>query len=180
MLIRLLSVMHKMHKALVFKDERLIRRFLCICTLIVAASILLFPAVKGYADGSLKLNTDILTNNESGVGGSGEFSIRALLFSKELDEQNQKIQNTQEQVIKNKKEIIFNEKSTQQLDRKVLIKKLFQNYQPQIIEHSGNYEQKEKNNFYLIGILVGPFLTLLGIIFGNKRAKSRQRRTNHV
>ena len=84
MQIRSLSVMHKMHRALVFKHGRLSRRFLCICTLVVGVFAFSFPAVKGSADGKLKLNTDVLMNNGAGIGGSGEFPIRGQLFSGEL------------------------------------------------------------------------------------------------
>ena len=100
MQIRSLSVMHKMHRALVFKHGRLSRRFLCICTLMVGAFAFSFPAVKGSADGNLKLNTDVLVNNGTSIGGSGEFSIRGQLFSSELEEQSQKLKESQAQLAK--------------------------------------------------------------------------------
>jgi hypothetical protein len=57
----------------------------------VGAFAFSFPAVKGSADGNLKLNTDVLVNNGTSIGGSGEFSIRGQLFSSELEEQSQKL-----------------------------------------------------------------------------------------
>ena len=90
--------MHKMHRALVFKHGRLSRRFLCICTLVVGVFAFSFPAVKGSADGKLKLNTDVLMNNGAGIGGSGEFPIRGQLFSSELEEQNQRFKESQAQL----------------------------------------------------------------------------------
>ena len=176
MQIRSLSVMHKMHRALVFKHGRLSRRFLCICTLVVGVFAFSFPAVKGSADGKLKLNTDVLTNNGTGVGGSGEFPIRGQLFSSELEEQNQRFKESQAQLAKQKQTINFEEKSTHSLDIKPATKNLFQDYQPQVITGAENSNEKNGLNFYMLGGVGGIFLTLLGILIGNRYAKKKRRR----
>ena len=176
MQIRSLSVMHKMHRALVFKRGRLSRRLLCICMLMIGVFAFSFPAVKGSADGKLKLNTDVLMNNGAGIGGSGEFPIRGQLFSGELEEQNQKLKENQEQLAKQKQTIQFEEKSTQSLNMKPATKNLFQDYQPQVITGAEDSNQKNGMNFYSLGGIGSVFLMLLGILIGNRYAKKKRRR----
>lgn len=176
MQIRSLSVMHKMHRALGFKHGRLSRRFLCICTLMVGAFAFSFPAVKGSADGNLKLNTDVLVNNGTSIGGSGEFSIRGQLFSSELEEQSQKLKESQVQLAKQIQTIQFDDKSTQSLDMKPVTKNLFQNYQPQVISSAEKTDKKSEGNIYLIGTVGGVFLLSIGVLIGNRRAKSKRRK----
>ena len=176
MQIRALSVMYKMHRALVFKRGRLSRRLLCICMLMIGVFAFSFPAVKGNADGNLQLNTDVLMNNGAGVGGSGEFPIRGQLFSSELEEQNQKLKESQVQLAKQKQTIKFDKTSTPALSLKPVTKNLFQNYQPQVISSSEKSDKKSEVNIYLVGVVGGVFLLLIGILIGNRWAKNKRRK----
>lgn len=168
--------MHKMHRALVFKHGRLSRRFLCICTLMVGVFAFSFPAVEGNADGNLKLNTDVLMNNGSSVGGSGEFPIRGQLFSNELIEKSQKLQESQAQLAKQKQVINFEEKSTQNFNTKSMTEALFQEYKPQVITTLEDSDNKSEMNLYILGIVGGLALILFGVLIGNRRIKKKWRK----
>ena len=129
-----------------------------------------------FRSGNLKLNTDVLVNNGTSIGGSGEFSIRGQLFSSELEEQSQKLKESQAQLAKQIQTIQFDDKSTQSLDMKPVTKNLFQNYQPQVISSAEKTDKKSEGNIYLIGTVGGVFLLSIGVLIGNRRAKSKRRK----
>lgn len=135
-----------------------------------------FPAVKGNADGNLKLNTDVLMNNGSSVGGSGEFPIRGQLFSNELIEKSQKLQESQAQLAKQKQVINFEEKSTQNFNTKSMTEALFQEYKPQVITTLEDSDNKSEMNLYILGIVGGLALILFGVLIGNRRIKKKWRK----
>lgn len=168
--------MHRMHKALVFNNRRLSRRFLCICMLLIGAFAFSFPAVEGHADGSLKLNTDVLMNNGGDIGGTGDFPIRGQLFSSEIEEQNKKLHENQAEVGKHKKTIDFKEKSTESLNTKSMTNNLFHEYQPQVITTAESTGKKDVLSLYILIIVGGIVLTFLGILVGNRRVKRKRRR----
>lgn len=167
--------MRKMHKASGSKKMRLSRRFFCICILLLSLLANFFPAVKGQAEGELKLNTDILIDKGTDIGSNGDFPIKALLFSKEIEVQNKKLQQKNLEIIAAKQEIVFNKQSINHFNKGSITKKLFQNYSPQIIDNTDNHHSEKESNLYFIGTIGGFLLMLLGILFGNRWAKHRQR-----
>lgn len=171
--------MRKMRKALDSKKKRLSWRFFCICILVLSLFANFFPAVKVHAEGELKLNTDILIDNGTNIGGSGEFPIRALLFSKEIEKKNKKLQDTRMEIIAKKELIDFKKQSTNRFNKELVTKNLFQDYSPQIVGHVDSHNEKGIDLFF-IGIIGGISLMLLGILFGNRRAKLRQRSRKSV
>ena len=87
MLIRLLNVMHKMRKVLAFKSERLLRCFFSWKSVVLILGMIgLFGplTVRADSDGSLKIKSDMLTQNPIQLGGVGDFPIRGKLFSSEV------------------------------------------------------------------------------------------------
>lgn len=175
MQIQLLSVMHKMHRALGSKHWRLFGRFLYIFLLLVGFFAFAFLTVKVHADGHLKLNTDVFLNNGSGVGSNGEFAIRGQLFSKDLDMQIKQLQEQQSQTVQQKKKIDFEHKQLQNFDTKIMTSSLFQNYQPQQVTTDTTTDQKQGMNFYILSIIGGIMFLLLGIVIGNRRMKRKWR-----
>ena len=126
--------------------------------------------------GALKLNTDVLMNNGSSVGGGGEFPIRGQLFSNELIEKSQKLQESQAQLAKQKQVINFEEKSTQNFNTKSMTEALFQEYKPQVITTLEDSDNKSEMNLYILGIVGGLALILFGVLIGNRRIKKKWRK----
>ncbi|WP_172209901.1 type VII secretion protein EssA [Lactococcus hodotermopsidis] len=128
------------------------------------------------SDGNLKLNTDVITNNQIQAGGSGEFPIRGHLFTQELDEQSEKLESERNQLIDDVKNVDFSVKSSDSKNDDKVKKLLFQEYQPQVIIVKDQEDSKQSNWFMMMNIVIIVVLLSVGIVTGKWWTKRKLRK----
>ncbi|MBC1925545.1 hypothetical protein [Listeria innocua] len=144
--------------------------------LLLLTSLLFTITVSADSDGSLILNTDILTKNQVQTSGVGEFPIRGELFSSQLTTLTEKNEIKQKEVIKNAKSIDFSNKNVDVSGGNQVKRLLFENYQPQVITKK-NQEETEHVNLLLVIAVPSLFLLLgIGMFAGRWRAKSKRKK----
>ncbi|GAB2023721.1 type VII secretion protein EssA [Pseudolactococcus yaeyamensis] len=168
--------MHKMLKVSDFKNERLLRCFFALKSFAIALvmiGILSAITVSADSDGSLTINTDILTNNQVQAGGVGDFPIRGELFSSALTEFSKQNSFKQNERIEQAKTIDFSIKSRDVSDDKQVKQLLFENYRPQVITTKNQENTKQSDYLFLIATLTMLFLGVVGIFAGRWRIKQK-------
>ena len=187
MLIRLLNVMHKMRKVLAFKSECLLRCFFSWKSLVLILGMIgLFGSltVQADSDGSLKIKSDMLTQNPIQLGGVGDFPIRGKLFSSEVSVLLDKKGFKHNEWMNQAKAIDFSTTAKAVSDGKQVKQLLFASYQPRVITTNTQENNKQSNELLLLSffglLLLSVFGALLGRGYGiHKQKKQRRSRLKH-
>lgn len=187
MLIRLLNVMHKMRKVLAFKSERLLRCFFSWKSLVLILGMIgLFGSltVQADSDGSLKIKSDMLTQNPIQLGGVGDFPIRGKLFSSEVSRLLDQKGFKHNEWINQAKGIDFSTTVKAISDGKQVKQLLFDTYQPRVITTNTQENNKQSNELLLLCFFGLLLLSVFGALFGrgygiHKLKKQRRSRLKH-
>ncbi|MCL2676623.1 MAG: type VII secretion protein EssA [Streptococcaceae bacterium] len=131
-------------------------------------SFLLFPiTVLANGDGSLILNSNMITNQSAGTGTVSDFPIRSQLFSQELttraNEKNQAQANVEKQI----ESVDFKKDSMNTLyiaDYQNLQTKLFHHYNQINVDSSDTNTQAKNNEIIIILIVAVPLMILTGFV----------------
>lgn len=180
MRILLRSVMHKMRKVLDSKCERLLYRcfFYEKNWLVFLLSLFFCFGVTNnvYADGNgnLTLNPNIIINDDTQIGSSGDFLIRRQLFSDKLNQTSKNNRKAQENLIKQAEKIDFENRNINYQEKFVIPKNLFQNYQPQVIPSKENSTSSNSQPTILIYIFGGVILLIMGSFVGRNWARRQK------
>lgn len=185
--IRLLNAMHKMRKVLDFKNERLLRCFFTWKSFVLILGMIgLFGSLTVWADsdGSLKIKSDMLTQNLIQLGGVGDFPIRGKIFSSELSELLDQKNIKQREWINQAKAIDFSKKTKDVSGSKQIRQLLFDGYQPRVVANIAQENSKQSNNLLLLSIFCLLFLSVVGALLGRgygiqKLRKQRRSRLEH-
>lgn len=188
MQILLKSAMHKMLKVSDFRTEHPLwcsfilgddmkkqRLFI----LFIGLLVLFCNPFIGYADsdGSLQLNSDLITTQSGEGATTSEFAIRAKLFSKDLDNKTQdKIKNS-EKVTEHIANIDFNNKSQNKLYKtnyRSIKTELFKNYSQTNVSTDDSKKTSSINGMLILFILAIPLLVLTGVVARNLTRRKRK------
>jgi len=169
-----------MHKVLVFKGKGSNFRsrsyqkewLAFLCSLIFCVVFVSHAYANG--DGSLKLDPSVITNNGIQVGANGDFSIRGQLFSDDINKASKNIQQSQEKWMKQLKNIDFQKENLDGKPEIAISKKLFQNYQPQVILSKDKKAISSRKPVPLLYVLVGVVLLIFGAILGKIWVRRRK------
>ncbi|HBZ60774.1 MAG TPA: type VII secretion protein EssA [Lactococcus sp.] len=186
MQIRLQNVMPKMHKASDSNIERLLWRFfqrdiliMKFVTFVLLLAIFSPINVKADSNGSLKLNTDILTGNQSQAGSVGDFPVRGRLFTKELEEQSKNLGLDSKQVVENIKTVDFSVKTDGTKSDSEVKKYLFQNYKSQVIISDNKEDSQQVSWFVMLSIPVMIVILFVGIFSGRWWTRKQRRKVRN-
>ena len=140
-----------------------------------------FATPRCFADdnGSLQLNTDVITNSNGGVGTTSDFQIRNQLFTPTIDKIAK--EQAQDNVPKQRETLDFSKETTNALynvNTTKVVKQLFVNYNPQVIASSTNTSNSKTMFWYWVISLVAVPLIVLAIFLGRKNANRRLRKKN--
>lgn len=182
--IQLQNVMHKMLKVSDFKNEHLLRCFFVgktLLTCLICFGLFPFVTVLADSDGSLKLNTDVLTKNQVQLGGAGDFLIRGELFSTDLSERSQNKKNLEMSRINQVKTLDFSIRNKDSSGKHDVRQQLFEHYLPQVIKSRQSDHIKQSSVLFWLTVFSVPCLCLVGIGGGRwrvryKRKKAKARR----
>jgi hypothetical protein len=149
--------------------------------LILAVLFILLSAERGFAtsEGSLVLDTNVLNNQETSVGRTNDFPIRAQLFSTQMDEQIKLQLEKKEAVAKQIAQVDFEQESTNQLfveNYEVAKSRLFENYKSTSFGDEEQGSQSVNNQLWFLLVIALPLL-LLTNIFAKYLARKRRSST---
>lgn len=169
-----------MRKVLGSKCERLLcRRFFyekswCVIVLILSFCFVIVSNVSADGKGSLTLNPNVIMNDDTQVGSSGDFLIRSQLFSDKLNQVSKDNREAQENLIKQAEKIDFEKTNIKSQEKIVVPKNLFQNYQPQVIPSKENRVTNNTQPTILFYIFVGIILLVIGSFVGRNCARRQK------
>lgn len=172
--------MHKMRKALDSKCERLLyRRFFYEKNWLIFFLSLFFcfgisNNVHADGNGSLVLNPNVIMNDDTQIGSSGDFLIRGQLFSDRLNQLSKNNREAQENLIKQVEKIDFENTNTNYQEKIVVPKNLFQNYQPQVVSSKKDNTTNNDHSPVLFYIFVGVTLLIIGSFVGRIWARRQK------
>ncbi|MGX6991586.1 type VII secretion protein EssA [Pseudolactococcus reticulitermitis] len=172
--------MQKMQKVLVSKIQRLLGRFFALkCSgIFILVIVSLFSLyVQADSNGSLKINTDILTNNHILSGGVGEFPIRGELFSTDLTKVSEQNREEEKSIIHQAERIDFSNQTKDISEDKQSKKLLFKDYQPQVITKNSQEDVQQTNMVFWFAVPLLFFLLLLGIFAGRWRVQYKRKKS---
>ena len=119
------------------------------------------------SDGSLQLNSNLITNQSGENSGASDFEIRAQLFSKDLEQKTEDKAKQEAEITKVIDTIDFNQDSQNELYKmsyRSVKMKLFKDYrQADIISNDLNSQSSTKGVIIIL-ILTMPLLVLTGFI----------------
>lgn len=135
-------------------------------------------AVSADSDGSLQLNSDMITT-QSGAGSStSDFAIRSQLFSKDLDKKAQEKVKSGEEATKHIDEIDFNKESQNKLYKanyQSLKTELFKNYIQTNVASNDSKETSKNNGMLILLIMALPLMILTGVVARNLTRRKRRK-----
>lgn len=130
------------------------------------------------SDGSLQLNSDMITT-QSGAGSStSDFAIRSQLFSKDLDNKTHEKAKSAEEVTKHINEIDFNKKSQNQLyqtNYRNLKTELFKNYSQTNVTSDDEKQVSKNVGMFILLMIALPLMILTGVIARNLTRRKRRK-----
>lgn len=130
------------------------------------------------SDGSLQLNSDMITT-QSGAGSStSDFAIRSQLFSKDLDNKTQEKAKSAKEVTKYINEINFNKKSQNQLyqtNYQSLKTELFKNYSQTNVASNDSKGTSKNNGVLILLIMALPLMILTGVVARSLTRRKRRK-----
>lgn len=151
--------------------------------LLLLLFLLNVKAVSVVGNGNLKLNTAIITNEQIQTGGGGEFPIRGILFSKELNEQAQQNDALLSQQTDVVGKLDFQKQSNQKADMQKMKAMLFQDYNPQVILSKSSQDGRSYALYVIIGALAAAVLLVVGVLSGRwwaRRGRTVRNDRNHT
>jgi type VII secretion protein EssA len=135
-------------------------------------------AVSADSDGSLQLNSGMITT-QSGAGSStSDFAIRSQLFSKDLDKKAQEKVKSGEEATKHIDEIDFNKESQNKLYKanyQSLKTELFKNYIQTNVASNDSKETSKNNGMLILLIMALPLMILTGVVARNLTRRKRRK-----
>ncbi|MFC4652337.1 type VII secretion protein EssA [Lactococcus nasutitermitis] len=150
-----------------------------IILLALCCSFIFLISIKSKADdnGSLQLNSNVVTNSNGGVGTGSEFPIRNALFTTAM---NQKVKaQMQDKIPEQQKALNFSKQTVNSLyntDTSKITKALFVDYKPQVIASSTNENNTQKTLWYWLLLIIAIPLVFLAVFLGRKNAKRSLRK----
>lgn len=130
------------------------------------------------SDGSLQLNSDMITM-QSGAGSStSDFAIRSQLFSKDLDDKTQEKAKSAEEVTKHINEINFNKKSQNHLyqtNYQSLKTELFKNYSQTNVTSDDETQASKNVGLFILLIIALPLMILTGVVARSLTRRKRRK-----
>jgi hypothetical protein len=138
--------------------------------------------VAAQNDGSLKIDSTILTNQISGTGDLSEFPIRGQLFSPMFDGKIKERKQETQNITNLKQTIDFQKNADKQLhnlNTDEVKMNLFKNYSNQNISMTTSKQDGNKNEWLIVAFLSLPLLFLTGFVAKHlTRRKKRHERTD--
>lgn len=135
-------------------------------------------AVSADSDGSLQLNSDMITT-QSGAGSStSDFAIRSQLFSKDLDKKAQEKVKSGEEATKHIDEIDFNKESQNKLYKanyQSLKTELFKNYSQTNVASNDSKKTSKNNGMLILLIMALPLMILTGVVARSLTRRKRRK-----
>lgn len=130
------------------------------------------------SDGSLQLNSDIITAQSKGEGGNSEFAIRAKLFSNELTKKTQEKAKNAASIPNYINDINFDQRHVNKLyqeNYQSLKSDLFKNYNQTHIGTTELEQSSEKKSLLLLLILALPLMILTGLVARSWTRRKRRK-----
>lgn len=130
------------------------------------------------SDGSLQLNSDMITT-QSGAGSStSDFAIRSQLFSKDLDKKTQEKARNTEDATKHVNDIDFSKKSQNKLYKtnyQSLKTKLFRDYSQTNVASTESKKDSKNNGMLILLLLTLPLMILTGYVARSLTRRKRRK-----
>jgi hypothetical protein len=135
-----------------------------------------FPAFAETDDGSLHLNTDILTNERTGAAGGNE--VTSQLFSSDIEARVKEQRATELKTLSVKPDLTFVvKKDNSQKEQADLQSNLFKSYSPnEALGVSESMLNRQTSEFIFVivgGLILAVLAGFLGRWFGKRRARVR-------
>lgn len=133
--------------------------------------------VRAESDGSLQLNSDMITNQSIGGATSSDFAIRSQLFSKRMMEKVQEKEQREAENIKIIQNVDFNQESQNKLfqaNYQRIKTELFKNYDQTNIGTSELQTKMNNRGMLILMILALPLMILTA--YSAKRFTRRKRK----
>ena len=150
--------------------------------LLVGFMLLMVPkfVFAAAGDGSLQLDTSVLTNSGSNsVGTTGDFPIRGQLFSADLNQISTNVKTAEARFagqtlsgVNFKNRVLA---ASYQSDMSPLVKRLFVNYKPTVLPNAISESNTGNSLLYGIIIVFGLILTIVAGFLGRWNAKRKRR-----
>ena len=140
--------------------------------------ILISPlGVHADSDGSLQLNSDMITNQSGGTSSVSDFAIRSQLFSKDLEAKVEEKSQKEANATKSIQNADFNQRQLNrlyQVNHQNVKTELFIHYGPTGFASDETYTQNATRGMLILLFLAVPLLVLTGFVA--KRFARRKRR----
>lgn len=133
--------------------------------------------VRAESDGSLQLNSDMITNQSIGGATSSDFAIRSQLFSKKMLEKVQEKEQREAEKIKTIQNVDFNQESQNKLfqaNYQRIKTELFKDYNQTNIGTSEAQTKMNNRGMLILMILALPLMILTA--YSAKRFTRRKRK----
>ncbi|MEY8443302.1 type VII secretion protein EssA [Lactococcus ileimucosae] len=135
-------------------------------------------SVQGDSDGSLQLQSEMITNQSGGGASVSEFGIRSQLFSTPLYEKEKEKEKQEAETLKHVQAIDFNKNSQNKLYKtnvQNVRTELFKDYkQANVASTSLNTEAKTKGMLVLLIVAI-PLMVLTGFVARRFARRKRKR-----
>lgn len=135
------------------------------------------PRCFAVDNGSLQLNPNVITNSDGGIGTTSDLPIRSQLFTPTIEKLAK--EQAKDNVPKQREALDFSKQAISTLynvNTTKIVKKLFVNYNPQIIASSTNTSHSKTMIWYWVISLATVPLIVLAIFLGRKNARRRLRK----
>ena len=145
-----------------------------------SATLILLTAplfVRAESDGSLQLDSDMITNQAGGSSTSSDFTVRSLLFSKRINEKIQEKEKREAEYTKTIQNVDFNQASQNklyQVNYQGLKTELFKDYNQTNIGTSEAQTKTNNRGVLILMVLALPLMILTA--YSAKRLTRRKRR----
>lgn len=133
--------------------------------------------VRAESDGSLQLDSDMITNQAGGSSTSSDFTVRSQLFSKRINEKVQEKEKREAENTKTVQNVDFNQASQNklyQVNYQGLKTELFKDYNQTNISISEAQTKTNNRGVLILMILALPLMILTA--YSAKRLTRRKRR----
>lgn len=131
--------------------------------------------IAATSDGKLHLKTDVITSDQTGIGGKGDFSIRSQLFLQDLEVSAQDQEQAKARLLDEAEGINFQTlPTTEKKSGFPDTHGLFVNYQPQHVAFVDEEDNLDDNR--ALGIIIGFLIAaVIGLFLGKWWSKRRRR-----
>jgi type VII secretion protein EssA len=141
---------------------------------------LFYSPLVGFADsdGSLQLNSGMITTQSEAGSSTSDFAIRSQLFSKDLDKKTQEKEKNTEEATKHIDEIDFSKESQNKLYKtnyQSLKTELFKDYSYTNVASNDSKKNVKNNGMLILLILALPLVILTGVVARNLTRRKRRK-----